>query len=104
MPAVNGIYHCIMVILSMSITIDKAGRLVLPKSVRNQLGLSAGDELEFSVDNDAVTLRAKPKSSPLKRVNGRWVWSTGTPMDPNLLLDQIEKSRTDRIKQIAGLK
>lgn len=88
----------------MSITIDKAGRFVLPKNVREQLGLSPGDELELTLSEDAVTLRAKPKDSPLKRVNGRWVWSTGTPMDPDLLLEQIEKSRTDRIKQIAGLK
>ncbi len=88
----------------MNVTIDKVGRFVLPKEVREQLGVSAGDELELSVDDDTVTLRPKSKTSPLKRENGRWVWSTGVPMEPDFLLKQIEKSRTDRIKQIKGLK
>jgi AbrB family looped-hinge helix DNA binding protein len=88
----------------MSITIDKAGRLVLPKDIREQLGLSAGDELELSVGEDSVTLRPKANASSLKRINGRWVWATGTPMEPDFLLKQLEKSRTDRMKHIAGLK
>lgn len=88
----------------MDVTIDKAGRLVLPKQVREQLGLCAGDDLELSVIDDTVTLKPKPKDLPLKRVNGRWVWGGSVPKDPDWIVKAIEKSRMDRIKQIAGLK
>jgi AbrB family looped-hinge helix DNA binding protein len=31
----------------MNVTIDKAGRLVVPKAIRDRMGLRAGDELEI---------------------------------------------------------
>ena len=38
-------------------TIDKFGRMVLPKAVRDSLGLEAGNRLDVSGDGDAVVLR-----------------------------------------------
>lgn len=88
----------------MNVTIDKAGRIVLPKKIRDQLRISAGDELELSVSDDAVSLRPKAVTPVLKRVNGWLVFSTGKPIeDPDWTIKAIEKSRNDRMKQILGL-
>ncbi len=39
----------------MRITIDKAGRLVVPKSLREQAGITAG-EVEISLDGAAIRI------------------------------------------------
>jgi AbrB family looped-hinge helix DNA binding protein len=36
----------------MRVTIDGAGRLVVPKPLRDALGLNGGDELEIDVSDD----------------------------------------------------
>lgn len=41
----------------MKVTIDAAGRLVIPKQVRARLGLEAGSELELDEVGDHVELR-----------------------------------------------
>ena len=41
----------------MTITIDKAGRVVIPAPIREKHGLSAGTELEVSADELGIHLR-----------------------------------------------
>ena len=41
----------------MRVTIDGAGRLVVPKRVRDELGFAAGTELELAVVNGALEVR-----------------------------------------------
>ena len=41
----------------MRTTIDRAGRLVLPKQARDQLGLKAGDELDIEMSSDSIHLK-----------------------------------------------
>ncbi|TAM91470.1 MAG: AbrB/MazE/SpoVT family DNA-binding domain-containing protein [Jatrophihabitans sp.] len=41
----------------MAITIDKAGRVVIPQAIRRRLGLAAGTELEIEESDGAVVLR-----------------------------------------------
>jgi AbrB family looped-hinge helix DNA binding protein len=86
----------------MSVTIDKAGRFVLPKNVREQLGLSPGDELELTLSEDAVTIRAKPKTPLVKRVNGRWV-CTAKLSYPDEAMDTLERVRNERARRLMGL-
>ena len=43
----------------MRTTIDKAGRVVIPAAVRERAGMSPGTELEISVDEFGVRLRAR---------------------------------------------
>jgi AbrB family looped-hinge helix DNA binding protein len=42
---------------AMRATIDAAGRLVVPKSLRDELGFAAGTQLELSVVNGALEVR-----------------------------------------------
>jgi AbrB family looped-hinge helix DNA binding protein len=43
----------------MSITIDRAGRIVVPKALRERFGLHAGTELEIEAVADGLRLRAR---------------------------------------------
>ena len=54
----------------MRSTIDKAGRLVIPKALRDQLGLRPGD-VELSADGAA--LRVVPVHDSLFEADGRLV-------------------------------
>jgi len=45
----------------MKATMDRAGRVVLPKAVRDQLGLEPDEELEVSIDGTAVRLQPRPR-------------------------------------------
>jgi AbrB family looped-hinge helix DNA binding protein len=44
----------------MLTTIDRAGRLVVPKQIRDRLGLRAGEQLEVEEENGAIRI-ARPK-------------------------------------------
>ena len=67
------------------VSVDSGGRILLPKKVRQRLGLAAGDELkvEFPVTGldhageDAILLRAVRPEVPLRREGTFWVYRGG---------------------------
>jgi AbrB family looped-hinge helix DNA binding protein len=81
----------------MKVAIDKLGRIVLPKKVRNHLGLRAGDELELEEQGDAIILRFEPESSGLQIKNGVLVF-TGEPTGDLQLAEKTE--RLNRIRKL----
>lgn len=50
----------------MRITIDSAGRVVIPKSIRDELGLRGGEELEI-VERDG-RIEIEPVPTPMRLV------------------------------------
>lgn len=60
-----------------TVTLDKAGRVVLPKSMRDELHLESGDTLELELEGDRVTLRPIRSASPLRKEQGVWVFRGG---------------------------
>ena len=67
----------------MNIRIDKAGRIVLPKPMRDRLGLKAGAQLEICEGQDGVLLKPVASTSSLVKRNGRWVYTGKPPKDVN---------------------
>ena len=63
-----------------TITMDKAGRMVLPKQVRDELRLQPGDTLDLVSDGGQVTLRPSRGAGRLRKHRGVWVFSSGTPI------------------------
>ena len=57
----------------MNLRIDKAGRLVLPKSVRSQLGITPETALELVQSADGVLLRRVAERPSMQQVDGLWV-------------------------------
>jgi AbrB family looped-hinge helix DNA binding protein len=54
----------------MRITIDPAGRIVVPKPIREQLGLTGGQELEIAVRDGRIELDVAPTPLRLERRGG----------------------------------
>lgn len=40
-------------------TISEKGQLVIPKDIRDQLGLKSGSEIVFEIKGDTIVIRAK---------------------------------------------
>lgn len=53
--------------------IDKSGRIVVPKPLRERLGLKPGTELEALDQQGGVLLRAVEERPALVKVDGLWV-------------------------------
>ena len=66
--------------MATTLTIDKAGRVVLPKSVRDEMHLRAGDSLELESSEDRIVLRPRRGGVRLHRKQGAWVLSSGRPI------------------------
>ena len=61
----------------MLVPIDKAGRVVLPKHLREELAINPGDMLEVSIRGNEVTLRPNKMASGLVRRGQALVFSNG---------------------------
>jgi AbrB family looped-hinge helix DNA binding protein len=88
--------------MNAAITVDKAGRIVIPKPVRDELQLQAGDSLEFEIPGQEITLRPGRAKARMQRVDGKWVVTYGEPIPENMVEDAIEAVRRERALQILG--
>ncbi|HYK64872.1 MAG TPA: AbrB/MazE/SpoVT family DNA-binding domain-containing protein [Patescibacteria group bacterium] len=77
------------------LTIDKSGRIVVPKRLRDALGLQAESELEISAQSDGMFVRVVHDDSALVRIDGLWVHrgSAGPDADWNRVLDDVRVER-----------
>ena len=48
-------------------TLTSKGQVTIPKRIREELGLEAGTEVEFILDDDG-SLRVRPKEPPMERL------------------------------------
>lgn len=82
----------------MTVTIDKAGRVVIPANVRARLGLRPGTRLDLSADDSAIHLAPVAPRPELVRKGGRLVARPTLPpserpsVDVAALIDE-ERSR-----------
>lgn len=80
----------------MRTTIDKAGRLVIPRSLRDRIGLTGGGEVELALDGAAV--RIEPVSRNDLREDGGLlvIPAAGTPITGAAVRELIDAERHDR--------
>jgi AbrB family looped-hinge helix DNA binding protein len=60
-----------------TVTLDKAGRVVIPKTLRDELHLEPGDSLALESEGENVTLRPVRSASPMRKERGVWVFHGG---------------------------
>jgi AbrB family looped-hinge helix DNA binding protein len=92
----NGLTHDNMPFMNARLIMDKAGRVVIPKSLRNELHLEAGDALDMEVAGERITLRPFRGSGPLGKEQGVWVLRTGQPMPASSTDDMLQRIREGR--------
>lgn len=80
----------------MRTTIDKAGRLVIPRSLRDRIGLQAGGEVEIELDGASV--RIEPVVGTDLREEGGLLFipASGTPISAAAVRDLIDGDRHGR--------
>jgi len=88
--------------MNAKVTLDQAGRVVLPKALRDELHLSPGDTLDLTVQGDEVTLRPRRAATPLQKERGIWVFRTGKPLSQAETQETLQNIRTQRHRQNAG--
>jgi AbrB family looped-hinge helix DNA binding protein len=88
--------------MGMKLKIDNAGRIVLPKPVRDRLGLRAGSDLDLAESAEGILLTPVRQEASLIRRNGLLVHRGKLPKGQ--VWDQlIEQDREDRLNKLAGL-
>ena len=85
-----------------TVSIDKVGRVVLPKTLRDQLHLSPGDTLDLSVEGEQMTLRPRRTTPPLHKERGVWVFRTSEPLTAQETHDAVTGIREQRTRRNAG--
>jgi AbrB family looped-hinge helix DNA binding protein len=91
-------------IMTSKLTIDKAGRIVLPKPLREELQLAPGDSLEVNTKGEEITLRPIRGNSALKKKHGVWVFQAGQSLGEDAVDKAIREVRRDREDLILGKK
>ena len=59
------------------LTIDGAGRVTLPKALRQELQLEPGDTLRLEAHGDQITLQPARLTVPICKEDGIWVYRSG---------------------------
>jgi AbrB family looped-hinge helix DNA binding protein len=67
-------------IMNTTLTLDKAGRIVLPKPLRDELQLAPGDVLEIESTGEEITLRPLRGNGALRKKHGIWVFRADEPL------------------------
>ena len=81
----------------MELVIDRAGRIVIPKPVREELRLAAGDALELDREGEILHLRPIRSQIPLHKEHGIWVYrgaSRCAAVDAGLVLAAVREQRS----------
>jgi len=82
--------------MNTTLTVDKAGRVVLPKPVRDELQLGAGDSLELESSEDQIVLRPVRGTVGLRKKEGIWVMDIDEPLSAATVDRTIRDVRRER--------
>ena len=82
--------------MTTRLTIDKAGRIVIPKPLREELHLESGDALELDTAGEQITLRPVRGTGPLFKEHGVWVFRTGQPLPATATDEVLQQIRGER--------
>ena len=95
MAFMYGVFQAVLPFI-VHLTIDKAGRVVIPKPLREQLHLEPGDTLEVESAGDQITLRPVRGTGPLTKEHGVWVFHSGQPLDVSATDEILRRIRDER--------
>ncbi len=84
--------------MTAKITLDQAGRVVIPKTLRKELHLSPGDTLELESRGEQITLRPVRPKALLKKERGVWVYQ-GEPTRQSIP-DLLDRERDKRLRAL----
>lgn len=81
----------------MRTTIDRAGRVVIPKAVRDAIGLRAGQELEIEAREGRIEIEVAPSAMRLER-RGRGLVAVPEKELPELSAEEV-RAALERVRR-----
>jgi len=81
----------------MQTKLDKFGRIVIPKSVRKNLGLKPGEILQLEESGEKIIIKPNQKEECLSLKDGVLVFTGSVDGD---ILESIKDNRKKRIKHL----
>jgi len=86
--------------MTATITIDSAGRFVLPKAMRDQLHLTAGSRLKADLVADKIELTPEPATNVKLVKRGKLTVISGS-RPVGQVAEALREDREERMAQIA---
>lgn len=84
-----------------TVTLDSTGRVVIPKGLRDELHLEAGDTLAVEWDGERLTLQPVRPEARMRKEHGIWVLHTGEPIsqvDTDRVLEELRNERDGQLR------
>ncbi len=88
--------------MNTRLIIDEAGRVVIPKPLREEWHLEAGDALELESAGEQITLRPVRGTAPLRKEHGVWVVYSGEPLPGSATNECCRKSARNATRQTSA--
>jgi AbrB family looped-hinge helix DNA binding protein len=86
--------------MTTKLTLDRAGRVLIPKTLRKELHLGPGDALQLDSEGEEITLRPVRPKALLKKERGVWVYQ-GEATQVSIP-DLIDREREKRSRELMG--
>jgi len=84
----------------MVTTLDRYGRILIPKKMRKKMGIAENAQLKLVQEENRLIIESIPEDTPLVIENGFLVYTGEMPDDVD---DFIQKDREDRLRQVLGV-
>jgi AbrB family looped-hinge helix DNA binding protein len=84
--------------MTTKLTLDKAGRVMIPKPLRQELRLGPGDTLQLDSEGERITLRPLRPKALVKKERGVWVYQ-GEPTEASVTT-LIDNAREKRLREL----
>ena len=84
----------------LTLAVDKSGRVILPKRLREHFRLHPGSKLEVEIHEDYVLLKPIATEASLVLRDGWWVHQ-GIPESDGRLLDAVDTHRQEHLDDLS---
>jgi len=89
--------------MSTVVEIDKAGRIVVPKKLRDALHLTPGTRLKVERNGDTLLLEADFPEPRLEMIDDLWVLTGGSRLTTEDVNARVDEQRERRMNFVSGL-
>ena len=87
--------------MTTTVEIDKSGRLVLPKKMRDALHLVPGTRVVINQTEHAIVIQPEAKPRGLFMKEGMWVYDPG-PVCPEDAINSVHDAREARAEHLVN--
>jgi AbrB family looped-hinge helix DNA binding protein len=89
----SGVNSHYVAVMNATLTLDEAGRVVLPQELRDALHLGAGDVLALEGEGEQIILRPLHTQGNMVQEDGVWVYRVGSPLAASVTDETLDRVR-----------